>query len=170
MARAGIIRKMPPAPRWSRNVTQRMRPTSGTSQIHSVPAWLRSVSRLRSGMMSSIIASTSASVSTGSPSIALISPSTRMDGRDCDVRYSVDAPRAAAILSRRSMPAGCSGVKRWACSFRTLRDSGSTTDRCRRPGWFRRLACTGPPSRGGPARGRLFAGGPPFFAGGVGEF
>ena len=36
-----------------------MRPTSGTSQIHSVPAWLRSASRLRSGMMSRISASTS---------------------------------------------------------------------------------------------------------------
>ena len=108
---------------------QRTRPTSDTSQIHSVLTPLRSASRLRSGIRSMSSDSTSLGPSAASSSI-WISPSTRIDGRACDARYNVDAPRAAAIRRRRSRPdvelTSGDGV-----SDRTgLRDSGSTTAGC----------------------------------------
>src|SRR5439155_1030882 len=108
---------------------QRTRPTSATSQIHSVLTPLPRGSRLRSGIRSMSSDSPSLGPSAASSSI-WISPSTRIDGRACDARYSVDAPRAAAIRRSRSRP-DAEPTTGGGVSDRTgLRDSGSTTAGC----------------------------------------
>ena len=58
----------------------------------------------------------------------MISPSTRIDGRAFEKRYSASAPRADAVRSRRSRPPVRGGSGRGGGSRRTpVRESGSTT-------------------------------------------
>ncbi len=82
----------------------RTRPTPSMSQIHSVAPPRRRASWLRSGISGSRSDSTSRAMWTGSPSSVCNSPSTRIDGRESDERYKVDAPRAADTRSSRSRP------------------------------------------------------------------
>src|SRR5712691_2870290 len=109
----------------------RTRPTPSTSQIHSVATPLRNCSWLRSGIRVSSSDSTSFGPSDDSPSSIWTSPSTRTDGRACDDKYNVDAPRAAAIRNSRSRPDIPLEVIGGGVSVRIgLRDIGSTTAGC----------------------------------------
>ena len=78
---------------------------SSTSAIHSAVSGAPSRSGPGSGTSATSSDSTSSGVSTASCSSVCRSPSTRTAGRPSDDRYTLDAPRAAAVRRIRSMRA-----------------------------------------------------------------